>query len=182
MNSQPLTFSQSPPPTPNSQWRTQIDPFAAQRFPGNLPLEEPIKKQGEYPHSLHWNWEINKGESQPHPNPRQIHEYLLQVQRWYALVSEGSLITAALAEVPALYLLLKEAVEPLRLAFGERKLLQLEALESDDGGILRVVVKLPSDTETPAALMRGFKQGWWFKNCSRAEGSLVFDYETGNGF
>ena len=64
-------------------------------------------------------------------------------------------------------------------AFGENALLQLEALETDEeGAILRVVVNLPSATDAPADLMRGFKRDWWFQHCSRSGASLVFDYET----
>jgi hypothetical protein len=44
------------------------------------------------------------------------------------------------------------------------------------------MVNLPAETEKPAELMRGFKQDWWFENCSRSEAALVFDYEIGNGF
>ena len=106
---------------------------------------------------------------------------LLDLQRHYALVSDESLIAVALEEVPALYALLKDAAEPLRLAFGEGNVLQLEALESDEGIILRVMVILPSRTENGADLMRGFQRSWWLKNCSRAEASLVFDYEIGDG-
>ncbi len=111
-----------------------------------------------------------------------LREQLINLQRDYTLVSNTSLITDVLADVPALYSLLQQAVRPLRLTFGERKLLLLEALESDEDTILRVLVKLPSDTTRPAELMRGFKRDWWLKNCSRSQASLVFDYETGNGF
>jgi hypothetical protein len=52
-------------------------------------------------------------------------------------------------------------------------------LETDEeGAILRVVVNLPSATDAPADLMRGFKRDWWFQHCSRSGASLVFDYET----
>jgi hypothetical protein len=184
VNSQPATFSQSlaPPPV---RWPQQEDPFAAQSFRAirsDLTPGELIKNRSAYPLSHFLYSDLNAAELQPRPDPRLFNDYQLQLQQWYALVSEDCLITAALAEAPSLYRLLKEAVEPLRLAFGERKLLQLEALESDEGNILRVVVKLPFDTERPAALMRRFKQGWWLKNCSRSEASLVFDYETGNGY
>ena len=81
-----------------------------------------------------------------------------------------------------LYILLKEAVEQLHRVFGKGKLLQLEALASDDDTVLRVIVKLSKDTAEPAALMRKFKRDWWLKNCSQSEASLVFDYEIGHGF
>jgi hypothetical protein len=109
-------------------------------------------------------------------------EQLSNLQRSYTFLTDTAGIAEVLAQVPPLYSLLNAAVEPLRVAFGDRKLLLLEALTSDDDTVLRVIVKLSQDTETPAALMRKFKLKWWFKNCSRSEASLVFDYEIGNGF
>ena len=104
------------------------------------------------------------------------------LKQYYTSISEDDPIMEALGAVPALYFLLQEAVGPLRCAFGEKALLQLEALETDEEGtILRVVVNLPSATDEPAELMRGFKRDWWFQHCSRSQASLVFDYETGNG-
>jgi hypothetical protein len=97
-------------------------------------------------------------------------EQLFNLQRSYTFLSDGFLIADVLAKVPVLYILLKEAVEQLHCVFGQ------------DDTVLRVMVKLSKDTETPAALMRKFKQDWWLKNCSQTEASLVFDYEIGNGF
>ena len=119
---------------------------------------------------------------QPEETLQSMSEQLITLQRSYTFLCEDSLIADALAQVPSLYSLLKAAVEPLRIAFGESKLLQLEALVSDDDTVLRVIVKLSHGIEKPAALMRKFKLDWWFKNCSRSEASLVFDYEIGNGF
>jgi hypothetical protein len=114
---------------------------------------------------------------------RLLRAQLMNIQLDYALVSDERLITEVLADVPTLYSLLKAAVQPLRLTFGETKLLlQIEALESDEDTILRVMVRLPSDTAQPAELMRTFKRDWWLQNCSRSEASLVFDYETGDAF
>ena len=112
----------------------------------------------------------------------QPDEQLTNLQRSYTFLTDAAGIAEVLAQVPTLYSLLNAAVEPLRVAFGDRKLLLLEALTSDDDTVLRVIVKLSQETETPAALMRKFKLDWWFKNCSLSEASLVFDYEIGNGF
>lgn len=109
-------------------------------------------------------------------------EPLTTLQGSYAFLSDGRVIADVLAQVPALYPLLKAAIRPLGAVFGKNKLLQLEALASDDDTVLRVIVKLPHDVEKPAALMRKFKLDWWFKNCSRSGASLIFDYEIGNGF
>jgi hypothetical protein len=121
-------------------------------------------------------------QAQPHADTLPLREGLADLHRHYAVVTDESLITDVLVMVPALYYLLKEAVQPLRCAFGERKLLQLEALESDEDTVLRVMVKLPSDTPRPAELMHKFKRDWWLTNCSRSQALLVFDYEIGNGF
>jgi hypothetical protein len=106
------------------------------------------------------------------------------LRKLYALAGDDDTTIAALTEWPTLYLLLTDAIEPLRRAFGEKKLLQLEALNFDDeeGSILRVLIRLPSDTPRPAELMHRFQEDWWLNNCSRSHASLVFDYETGNGF
>jgi hypothetical protein len=65
--------------------------------------------------------------------------WLSSLQRYYTLLSDDGPIIDALTASPPLYSLLRDAVEPLRHAFGERKSLQLEALESgDEGSILRV--------------------------------------------
>jgi hypothetical protein len=116
------------------------------------------------------------------PSSSDVRGNLLDLRRHYAFVGDESLITAALEEVPTLYALLENAAEPLRLAFGQGNLLQLEALESDEGIILRVMVKLPPRTENAPDLMGRFQRSWWFKNCSSAEASLVFDYEISDGF
>ena len=121
------------------------------------------------------------GQSQHRLSSRHAHEQVRQLHRNYKLLSEGDIIAEALQQFPTLYALLAEAVEPLRLTFGNDKLRQLEALESDEGIILRVTVQLAADTKSPAELMRSFKRNWWLKNCSRSEASLVFDYETGDG-
>jgi hypothetical protein len=112
----------------------------------------------------------------------QSNEQLTNLQRSYTFLTDAAGIAEVLAQVPPLYSLLDAAVRPLRVAFGDKNLLLLEALTSDDDTVLRVIVKVSQDVETPEALMRKFKLDWWFKNCSRSEASLVFDYEIGNGF
>ncbi len=116
----------------------------------------------------------------PYSSAEYLRGQLLQLQHHYALVGDDALVAASLTESPALYSLLEEAVEPLRAAFGENKLLRLEALESDEGSILRVIVQLPCEAENAAELMHRFKSNWWLRNCSRSNASLVFDYETGD--
>ncbi len=109
-------------------------------------------------------------------------QQLTNLQRSYTLLSDGPAITDALEDVPALYPLLNDAVQHLRLVFGETSLLQLEALSSEDETFLRVMVKVSRTVERPAELMRKFKLDWWFQNCSRSEAALIFDYEMVNEF
>lgn len=109
-------------------------------------------------------------------------ELLKNLQKHYAFISSVDTVRDVLSKVPTLYSLLKEAVQPLRRVFGEKKFLHLETLETDEDTTLRVVVKLPSDTTNPAELMRKFKHDWWLANCARSQASLVFDYGIGNGF
>ncbi len=109
-------------------------------------------------------------------------DQLAHLERDYSLSGDTSVITSVLTEVPALYSLLGEAVEPLERAFGSKKLLQLQTLESDDDTVLRVMVRLPLTTAGVKEKMSRFKHDWWLKNCSRSEALLVFDYELGNGF
>jgi hypothetical protein len=110
-----------------------------------------------------------------------MNEQLAHLRREYTFGGNASLISEVLADVPALYPLLTEAVSPIQAAFGQEKRLHLEALESDDDKVLRVIIRLPLNTPRAGDLMRQFKQEWWLENCSRSEASLVFDYETGNG-
>jgi len=105
-----------------------------------------------------------------------------ELRHYYALLSDDAHIGAAFQDVPALFSLLKSAVEPLRSTFGDERLFQLEALESDEGTILRVIAKLPHDIGNAAELMSKFNRDWWVDNCARSKASLVFDYETGDGF
>jgi hypothetical protein len=105
-----------------------------------------------------------------------------ELRRHYALLSDDAQIGAAFEEVPVLFALLKDAVKPLIAAFGDERLFQLEALESDEGTILRVIVKLPHKIGNITDMMSKFNREWWLDNCARSKASLVFDYEFGDGF
>jgi hypothetical protein len=118
----------------------------------------------------------------PEAECQATEERLNTLRRFYTLASDDAPIADVLEQVTSLYSLLIEAVDPLRAVFGDGKLLELESLASDEDTVLRVVVKLLRRTENAGALMRKFKQDWWFKNCSRSEASLVFDYEIGDDF
>ena len=184
MSSQPAVFRQSPPPPVLWQAWHQEDPFA-----GQVSAQTGgIVQIGGCATLTKWleggtSALVGTGQLQPRPSPRLIREQLVQLQQFYAIVSSDSLITETLEDVPALFSLLRDAVEPLRIAFGEKKLLKLEAVEApDEGNILRVIVQLSTGTARPTDLMRGFKRNWWLNKCVRSQASLVFDYEIGNGF
>ena len=115
-------------------------------------------------------------------NPDYARDQLRKLQEDYVFLSDEPSFTEVLTKLPEVYRLLRNAVEPLRRAFGEKNLFQLESLASDDDTVLRVIVTLPSDTTGPAELMRRFKRSWWLKHCARSEASLVFDYEIADGF
>ena len=70
------------------------------------------------------------GERQGRPSARVALERFRQLRQAYSLVGDESVVASALTELPSLYPLLQEAVQPLQVAFGDEKRLQLEALES----------------------------------------------------
>ena len=183
MSSEPGVFRQSPPPV---LWQAlrQEDPFRAQVFA----QAGGVVQSGGHAALTEWleggtSSLVVTGQLQPRPSARLFREQLVQLQQFYAIKSSDRLIIETLEDVPVLFSLLRDAVEPLRSAFGEKKLLKLEAVEApDEGRILRVIVRLPAVTPRPADLMRGFKRNWWLNKCARSHASLVFDYEIGNGF
>ena len=111
-----------------------------------------------------------------------LRNQLRELRRSYALLSDDKLIATTIRDAPALFSLLTMAIKPLHAAFGEAKLLQLEALESDEGTMLRVIVKLLYRAENAVQMMGEFNRNWWIDNCARSKASLAFDYESGDGF
>jgi hypothetical protein len=79
---------------------------------------------------------------------------------------------------PALYSLLIEAVEPLRQAFGDKRLMYIRVLSSDEDSILKVTIRLLANFgDNPEDALQAFDETWWLSNCHRSGGTLVFDYE-----
>ena len=107
-------------------------------------------------------------------------EQLLALQKYYTFLDSDPIIIKFLDEEPALYLLLGEAVEPLRSAFGKRCILQARVVSSDEDSLLKVAVQLPASFGDPESALRSFDQDWWLNNCHRSGAGLVFDYEIQN--
>ena len=92
-------------------------------------------------------------------------------------------VSELLATAPALYALLIDAVEPLRHAFGDKRLIHVRVLSSDEGSFLKVAVQVPADfEEDPERALQSFDEEWWLKHCHRSDGALVFDYEMQDAF
>lgn len=109
---------------------------------------------------------------------RDLAAQLRTLQQHYVILGSGRLVTELLEEESALFALLVEAVQPLRTAFGERRLLQVRVQHSDDDSLLRVAVQLPAVFgDDPERALRSFDREWWLNNCHRSGGALVFDYE-----
>jgi hypothetical protein len=103
---------------------------------------------------------------------RLLHEF-------YRIIADDHAMVACLEATPALYCLLIEAVHPLQQAFGEQHLMHVRILSSGEEPLLKVVAELPVDYGSdPDHALRSFDDQWWIHNCHRADGRLVFDYET----
>ena len=103
---------------------------------------------------------------------------LRALRQYYTVIGSDRSVIDVLEDEAALSKLLIEAVQPLRTAFGEKRLLQVRVQNSDDDRLLRVAVQLPADFDCDAeGALRSFDREWWLKNCHRSGGTLVFDYE-----
>jgi hypothetical protein len=114
---------------------------------------------------------------QVRPN-RDLSGQLRTLRQYYTLLESDRGVIDVLEDEAALFTLLIEAVQPLRTAFGEKRLLQVRVQYSDDDRLLKVAVQLPADFDCDAeGALRSFDREWWLKNCHRSGGTLVFDYE-----
>jgi hypothetical protein len=108
-------------------------------------------------------------------------DFTLQLQtlhRYYTIMDDDRTIIEFLQEEPELYPLLLDAVDPLRQAFGEKRLIYIRVQTCDEDNILKVAVWLPAGFgDDPERALQTFDQAWWLKNCHRSGGALVFDYE-----
>jgi hypothetical protein len=112
---------------------------------------------------------------------RPDRDFITQVrdlQRYYTILDDDGAISQLLATEPALYSLLIEAVEPLRHAFGDKRLIYARIQSSDEDSLLKVVIRLPIHfSDDPECALQTFDEEWWLNNCHRSGGALVFDYE-----
>jgi hypothetical protein len=109
---------------------------------------------------------------------RDVTGKLRTLRQLYMVLESDRRVIEVLEEQAGLFTLLIEAVGPLRMAFGEKRLLQVRVQYSDDDRLLKVAVQLPADFGSdPEGALRSFDRKWWLQNCHRSGGVLVFDYE-----
>jgi hypothetical protein len=114
---------------------------------------------------------------QSRPN-RDFTVQLRALQQHYTILDDDSAISKLFAMEPELYSLLIEAVEPLRHAFGDKRLIYARIESSDEDSLLKVTVRLPANFgDKPEDALQTFDEEWWLHNCHRSGGALVFDYE-----
>lgn len=94
-------------------------------------------------------------------------------------VGSNFIVMELLEEEPGLFALLEEAVRPLQIAFGDKRIFQARVRNSDDERLLKIAVQLPADLGglNPEQALASFDTEWWLNNCHRSRGVLVFDYE-----
>jgi len=101
---------------------------------------------------------------------------LQTLQQFYTPVGAEDQIVNRLAESPALYQLLSEAVGHIHAEFGDAAMLQLKALESDEDVLMKVVIYSALGMAEAEAALGRFDETWWLDNCHRSPSTLVFDY------
>jgi hypothetical protein len=98
------------------------------------------------------------------------------LQQHYVMLGTDGSVVELLEKDPTLFVLLGEAVQPLKRAFGDN-LLRIRVQDADDDSLLKVAVHVPADFATPETALQSFDSEWWINNCHRSTGTLVFDYE-----
>ena len=106
---------------------------------------------------------------------------LRSLQQHYTILDDDRTLIELLEAEPALYELLIDAVKPLQYAFGDKRIVHVRVLSSDEDSLLKVAVQLPADFGAdPERALQSFDEEWWLHNCHRSGGALVFDYEMQN--
>ncbi len=108
---------------------------------------------------------------------RDLTAQLRILQRHYTIVDSDRYVSELLEDDPTLFGLLVEAVEPLQLSFGKKRILHIRVQRFDDDTLLKVAVQLPPDFPGPEEALKSFDSEWWMNNCQRSTGTLLFDYE-----
>src|SRR5262245_50893822 len=123
------------------------------------------------------NWALSYFYDHPQPNI-DFAVQLRTLQQHYTILDNDHTVTELLKTEPALYSLLIGALEPLRYAFGNKRLMYIRIQSSDEDSILKVTVRLPADFgDDPERALQAFDEEWWLHNCHRSGSALVFDYE-----
>jgi hypothetical protein len=116
------------------------------------------------------------------PQPyKDFKEDLEALHKHYIFLDDDRTIIRFFETHPAISSLLMGAVEPLRGAFGDRRLIYIRIQSSDEDSLLKVAVLLPADFgNDPELALQSFDEEWWLNNCHSSGGTLVFDYEMQN--
>lgn len=92
--------------------------------------------------------------------------------------SDPSSVRAFLREHRALPVVLLDAVPWLKTSFGADATLQLQLmLEEDEPTSLCGLVLWTGSLASAQMALHEFDESWWLRNCQRASGNLIFDYE-----
>jgi hypothetical protein len=109
---------------------------------------------------------------------RDLANELGTLRKYYTILDNDRVVMEFLEEESVLYTLLVEAVRPLQIAFGERRLFHIRVQHSEDDSLLKVAVQWPANSsDDPERALTSFDTNWWLNNCQRSGGALVFDYE-----
>lgn len=111
---------------------------------------------------------------------RDLAAQVRMLQQHYVILGSNRSVVELLQVDPTLFLLLTEAVQPLKRAFGDN-LLRIRVQDADDESLLKVAVQVPADFAAPETALQSFDNEWWINNCHRSNGTLVFDYELRDG-
>jgi hypothetical protein len=141
------------------------------------PVMISLRKAGVTTGARSDNWTSSYFYDHPQPNI-DFTVQLRTLHQHYTILDNDHTVTEILKTEPALYSLLIEAVEPLRHAFGNKRLMYIRIQSSDEDSILKVTVRLPANFgDDPERALQAFDEEWWLNNCHRSGSALVFDYE-----
>ena len=90
------------------------------------------------------NWASSYFYDHPQPNI-DFTVQLRTLYQHYTILDNDHTVTELLATEPALYSLLIDAVEPLKHAFGDKRLVYIRVQSSDEDSMLKVAVRLPAN-------------------------------------
>src|SRR5262245_4769316 len=81
-----------------------------------------------------------------HPQPnKDFTEQLRVLHQHYTILADDRTVIELVGTEPAIYSLLSDAVEALRHAFGEQRIIYVRVQSSDEDNLLKVAVQLPAD-------------------------------------